>query len=272
MRRTKKLIFMMLAMVLCASLAAADERLRLALDLFGEGDWDSCRRECRRVLISSPDLTEARVLAATCSLRLGRGLESSLRTLEQIAADEGARLEMRSLAAYEAGREHWRVGELETAYARFAFAFLHSKSDAVFLRSGCSLFLLMNADKSLRSKSASIYAQIRSARDLYDWNLQKECMPAEEGGTGIFSKPGEWVVDLYRGQIAPAIGMRCSCIPSCSEYFLQACRKHGLLGFPLQADRFFREPSIVQQQIDPVVVGDQIKYSDPVGDHDYWIK
>ena len=167
---------MMLTMLLCASFATADEQLQLALDLFGEGDWDSCRRECRRVLISSPDLTEARVLAATCGLRLDRDVESNLYALEQIADDESARMEMRALAAYEAGREHWRAGELEPAYHRFTFAYLHSKSDAIFLRSGCSLFLLMKADKALRSKSASIYAQIRSTRDLYDWSLQKECI------------------------------------------------------------------------------------------------
>lgn len=272
MQRAKGLLFRILAMLLCVSSAAAEDELRLARELFRESDWENSQRECRRVLISRPDRTEAQMLAAICNLRLERDIESSRHTLARIADEEDTRMDLRTLAAYEAGRSFWHAGDPRRAYPRLVFAFLHSPRDAIFLRAGCSLFLLMRADKSLASKSPGIYSQIRSNRDLYDWNLQKECLPEETGGTGILAKPGEWGVAIYRSQIAPAIGMRCSCIPSCSEYFLQASRKHGLLGFPLQADRFFREPSHVQRQIHPVGVGDQIKYSDPLSDHDFWLK
>lgn len=261
-----------LVLLLPALLSADEGNLALARELFQEDEWQRCRIEALRTLQADPQSGEARVLAASARLRESGGDGTDIDVLAQIAADEDRPPRLRALAAYEAGRAQWRRGELEQAYESMARAYLKSSSEEIFLRAGCSLFLLMDADQGLRSRSESLYSQIRSNRELYDWNLQKQCLPPESSGSGIFAKPGEWIVGIYRGQVGPAIGMRCSCVPSCSEYFRQACRKHGLLGFPLQADRFFREPSIVQQQINPIIVGDQIKYSDPVRDHDFWLE
>lgn len=80
----------------------------------------------------------------------------------------------------------------------------------------------------------------------------------------------QWIVGFYRAQISPAIGARCVLDPSCSQYFLEASRKHGLLGLPMIADRFVREP--IESASDRVILrtDGQHRHLDPVEDHDWW--
>ncbi len=81
------------------------------------------------------------------------------------------------------------------------------------------------------------------------------------------------VIAFYRGQISPAIGERCILEPSCSEYMLQACKAHGLLGVPIGADRLTREPSVPVGESNAVARPDgTIRFADPVSDHDFWFK
>ena len=97
--------------------------------------------------------------------------------------------------------------------------------------------------------------------------------PPQEGGGSAASLPGQWIVKFYRAQIGPAIGSRCDLRPSCSEYFLQASRAHGLLGIALMADRFVREPSVVSAKEQPVTLPDgHVRYADPLSGHDFWMK
>jgi len=84
--------------------------------------------------------------------------------------------------------------------------------------------------------------------------------------------PAQAFISLYRTQISPAIGARCSLEPSCSEYFVQAVKKHGLLGVPLIADRFVREPDVLKAKAKTVVMTDgRVRFADPVSDHDFWM-
>ena len=78
------------------------------------------------------------------------------------------------------------------------------------------------------------------------------------------------VVRFYRGFIASAIGARCVLEPSCSQYFLEASRKHGILGIPMIADRFVREPP--ESHSDRLIrtKSGQWRHHDPVEDHDWW--
>ena len=75
-----------------------------------------------------------------------------------------------------------------------------------------------------------------------------------------------------RHAIRPAIGSRCSLDPSCSEYFRQASRNHGLLSIPMIADRLVREPSVVLKREREIVVGGETRIADPLSDHDQWMK
>lgn len=149
------------------AMAHAAEPLALARQLFDDGCWEECRRECERVMAASPDHAGASAL----------------------------------------------------------------KSDA-----------------SERMAAAS-----RTASSTASW-------------------PGRALVWLYRTAIRPAIGARCSLDPSCSEYFLQSSRAHGLLGFTLAADRLVREPSVVHAHADPVAPGGNHRIPDPLSDHDFWMR
>ena len=54
---------------------------------------------------------------------------------------------------------------------------------------------------------------------------------------------------------------------------MQASRAHGVLGVPIMADRFIREPSVVSAREKPVAMPDgRIRYADPLSDHDDWMK
>ncbi len=97
-------------------------------------------------------------------------------------------------------------------------------------------------------------------------------MRTNDGGGGIGGWASRRVTGFYKTVIGPAIGARCALEPSCSQYFLEASRRHGLLGFPMTADRFVREP-VVSAPDRPYVRGadGSWKHPDPVDDHDFWL-
>lgn len=80
------------------------------------------------------------------------------------------------------------------------------------------------------------------------------------------------VIGFYRKNIGPAIGQRCQLHPSCSEYMLQASRRHGWLALPLIADRLVREPGVAARAEVPLQAGDAIRFADPVEDHTFWLR
>lgn len=82
---------------------------------------------------------------------------------------------------------------------------------------------------------------------------------------------GPWIM-VYRTQIGPAIGSRCLMHPSCSEYCLQAVRRHGWLGLAIYGDRAVREPDVVRKAETPVLIEGVRRYADPLCDHDHWIR
>lgn len=92
---------------------------------------------------------------------------------------------------------------------------------------------------------------------------------ASRGGIGSWFARG--VVSFYRTFVGPAIGARCALEPSCSRYFLEASRRHGLLGLPMVADRFVREPPASAPDRPWVQTpSGQWRHPDPVSDHDWW--
>ena len=104
--------------------------------------------------------------------------------------------------------------------------------------------------------------------------LLRECgeprAPAAPAAS-MASLPGRAIVRFYRAFVGPALGSRCSLDPSCSEYFLRVSRRHGLLGFPMMADRLVREPSVVHAHPVPAPPGGKVRVPDPVCDHDFWM-
>ena len=90
--------------------------------------------------------------------------------------------------------------------------------------------------------------------------------------SSITAKPAQWMILFYRSQIRPAIGQRCSLTPSCSEYGMQALKKHGILGLAMIGDRTFREPDVVTEKLSPVRIGNRWFYKDTLESHDWWMK
>jgi hypothetical protein len=104
--------------------------------------------------------------------------------------------------------------------------------------------------------AAALLRTIEASRDADD-----------AGGRSVGGRIAEGIVGVYRRWIGSAIGARCSLVPSCSEYFRQAGRRHGWLAFPMIADRLVREPGVVAAA--EVRVGGRV--ADPLEDHDAWL-
>ncbi|MBU1694626.1 MAG: membrane protein insertion efficiency factor YidD [Verrucomicrobia bacterium] len=244
----------------------------LAADLFEEGRWTECSRECRRVLLSDPADETARLLQAVSSLRSGRTNEWAGDTLA--ALSRSRRPEVRAMAAYELGRVVWAKNDAGAAFDLLRKAFLETRSQPLFLRSGCSLHTLLRDFPTLGKNDPSVLQSLETCRPLWTLELREECASplGPQGREPWVATPGRWVVTFYRNQIAPAIGARCSLEPSCSVYFLAASRKHGLLGLPMLADRLVREPSVVAEGRHPVQGDGPTRFADPVSDHDAWFR
>ena len=116
-------------------------------------------------------------------------------------------------------------------------------------------------------------APFRKILDLDIGTMRQTSSPRGVTGGGIGGWLARRVVGFYRIFVGPAIGSRCALEPSCSQYFLQTTRKHGLVGIPMTADRFVREP-VVSAPGRPVVrnAAGELRHPDPVSDHDWWFE
>ena len=260
-------------MLACAARAGAP--LDLAAELFGEGNWAAARTESLRIRseVSGAEADRARLLADVTALRLEQGREPAQADLAALWQAESADRETRCMAAYECGLAAWADGARSEALAPLKFAYLQTRDTPLFWRSGCSLYFFLKADKQLRRQEDAVWQSLQLCRDAWPLEVWRECRPKKKAGASLAALPGKWVVQFYRAQIGPAIGSRCDLQPSCSEYFMQASRAHGLLGVPIMADRFVREPSVVAAAEKPVTMpGGRLRYADPVADHDQWLK
>ncbi len=250
--------------------------LQLAEELYSERQWEAARRESQRARMESTtasDLGRARLLEARALLRMEPGRrQQAMAGLETLWQDPEAGMNERCRAAYELGVARRDDREPE-AFEPLRFAFLHAGDPPLFWRAGCTLYFLMKAEKRLRREEAALWQSLQSCRDAWPLEVWRECRPRKPRGTSWASRPGRGIVRFYRAAIGPAIGSRCDLQPSCSEYFLHASHAHGLLGIPIMADRFIREPSVVAAKEQPVVMpSGRIRYADPLSDHDFWLK
>lgn len=246
--------------------------LDLARQLFEEGDWNRSRSEALRVLAESPERDSASLLAAVSTLRLSPQDAVARAALYHLGREAG-NPDLRATASYELARVRWADGDTLGAFDAYARAFQSAADRQLFLRSGCAMFLLRQDNASLGEDDPALLQQLATCRNLWRWELRAE-VRVHPGGPprSIASRPAEWMVALYRTQIRPAIGHRCSLQPSCSEYFLQAGRQHGWLGPALLGDRLVREPGVVAAAEHPVPSGELTLFKDPLHDHDAWLQ
>ncbi|HEY5653999.1 MAG TPA: membrane protein insertion efficiency factor YidD [Pontiella sp.] len=245
--------------------------LDLATDLFEQGEWELCRRECRRALISEPRSTERfQLLEAMALICSGKNPTHAIQLLSPVI-EANVDQEVTAIASYELGRLQWQLNAPEDALNSFEYAFASTTNKTLFLHASCSMFQLLKEHKTLEKGREALISQIQTSRS--EWYGPLFSATAKPDPEKNQPQAPNWIVRFYRSQISPAIGSRCVLEPSCSEYFHQAYCKHGLKAAPMIADRFFREPELSNEKKDPVAMpSGQIRYRDPLENHDFWMK
>jgi hypothetical protein len=245
--------------------------IELATDLFEQKKWDLCQRECKRARLAGSEPTERfRLLNTMALVRQGTDPSVASEQFRQLI-EENRDPQVSAIAAYERGRLEWQMDKPSAALESFSLAFHSTTNKSLFLRASCSLFLLFKDAPKLKKENADLVSQIATSRNQWYGGLFSECAKPNPEKDQPHS-PG-WAIRFYRSQISPAIGNRCVLEPSCSEYFNQAHRLYGLKAYPMIADRFCREPDESHDKKFPVVMPTgQIRYRDPIENHDFWMK
>ena len=94
--------------------------------------------------------------------------------------------------------------------------------------------------------------------------------PGREEPPSIAATPFLWMLGFYQNVIGPVNSGRCPMYPTCSQYSVQAIRKHGpVVGIVMTADRLIHE---LDEQHDALLikVGSRYRYEDTVADNDFW--
>lgn len=256
---------------------------QLASELFAEGNWPAACREAARVLDRDPADDEARLIGAIAEVRSAArfgpgGLRSSSRSEAVDAlvrlAQSGRAASIRAAAACEAGLLIYRSGDGDRAYTLLRAAFLETSEGDELARASCAMDGILRERPDLEPTGSPLRLQIESCRALWTREVRSAC--AGEGRpspqTRLLAWPGVWIVAFYRHAVGPALGNRCSLTPSCSRYFAEASRAHGLLAFPIVADRLVREPGVVAAGEHPILVDGHVRYADPLQAHDGWLR
>lgn len=265
--------------------------LRLAEQLLAESNYLAAVIETRLAtegITNAYVLGKARLIRALANLRreslLPDPAQQAVATLEDLWTAEPADpdapelIELRALAAYELGRYRMSLRKgAPDALPPLSHAFLTTRNTALFQLASCTLHFLFTENSALRKANPDLAAQVDftlSAWSSAVWDLadpRASHLRDHAARPSLASWPASAFIAFYRTQIRPAIGGRCALEPSCSEYFLQSCKKHGLLGIPFIGDRFIRESRVTQAAEVLVERPDgSIRVADPVSDHDYW--
>lgn len=241
----------------------------LASDLFAEGNFSGCITECARVLGVDPANESALFLKAVSELRNGGKSTTALIILADSTATSP---EVSCKARYELARAFWKAGNNTEAISQFRKVFVSAGEGALFIRASCSICMIIEAHRELVDSVNDIMGQLDASSSLWTRKILDECRPTPDTpAMSITGKPAQWIISFYRRQISPAIGQRCSLVPSCSEYGMQSLKKHGLLGVAMTGDRMIREPDVVAEKPAPVRIGNKWYYTDTVSEHDWWI-
>lgn len=92
--------------------------------------------------------------------------------------------------------------------------------------------------------------------------------------SGTAEKPRDpliYPIKFYRDYISRADGDRCPMHPSCSQYCIEAFKKHGsLLGWIMCSDRLVRCGRDEKKLSAPVWINGEKRIYDPVSNNDFW--
>jgi putative membrane protein insertion efficiency factor len=83
--------------------------------------------------------------------------------------------------------------------------------------------------------------------------------------------PVIYPIKFYRNYISGADGDRCTMYPSCSQYCIEAFKKHGLFfGWIMCSDRLMRCGRDETKLSPPVLINGEKRSFDPVNNNDFW--
>ena len=79
------------------------------------------------------------------------------------------------------------------------------------------------------------------------------------------------IIDFYQTYISPIDGDRCTMHPSCSQYFREACQKHGIFkGWIMGCDRLLRCGGDEDNLSRSIWLNRKKHCYDPVENNDFW--
>jgi putative component of membrane protein insertase Oxa1/YidC/SpoIIIJ protein YidD len=83
--------------------------------------------------------------------------------------------------------------------------------------------------------------------------------------------PFFYPIKFYKNYISGADGNRCPMYPSCSQYCMEAFKKHGaFLGWIMCSDRLMRCGRDETKLSPPVLINGEKLSFDPVNNNDFW--
>lgn len=231
--------------------------------LFEDQQWRLCKSECIRLLKQQPANYNVQLLLLKSEAKLGsRTTNKLVAFLENPAIDE----ELKSEAAFLLADIYLLNNKPSMALDSLKHCFNHTKSGRLFASATQEANRIMNRNPELEKSHPELIEIIRTASKTWPRTTKQKTAASNS----FLAKPALWVIALYRSQISPALGARCSLHPSCSAYAVESLKKHGGTGIALAGDRMIREPDVVELKATPVAIGNVIKYADPVTDHDFW--
>lgn len=94
--------------------------------------------------------------------------------------------------------------------------------------------------------------------------------PRIDLGCSLFTDYSYAWLRFYQGYLSPSLTAKCPMTPSCSQYSIQAIRKHGVaVGIVMTADRLIHEAD-EKRTASLVEDNGDMKYLDPMENNDFW--
>lgn len=128
--------------------------------------------------------------------------------------------------------------------------------------------------------AASLYAPLALAGDWGPWSVSPSVPVLAEPEKArhrhvvqesrVLNAPFLGLLKFYQLFISPMDGDRCPLYPTCSQFSIQAIRRHGpAVGWVMTADRLMHEADErhLSQQ---VMVGSRMRAIDTLDDNDFW--
>ena len=92
----------------------------------------------------------------------------------------------------------------------------------------------------------------------------------EEKETSASQRVGQGLIRVFQIYISPVDGDRCPSYPTCSQYALEAIRKHGaIVGLVMGFGRLIHESDEIHR-VPQIRVNNSYRYYDPVENNDFW--